>query len=92
VLDELDAPLDESNFNRFIKILKRVLEHSQFIIIAHNKPTVGMADVLYGVTMQDLPVILAPFRFSSKRSGDANIESGRPAMARDGESRPAETK
>ncbi|MFO1475566.1 MAG: chromosome segregation protein SMC [Verrucomicrobiota bacterium] len=53
VLDELDAPLDESNINRFIKILQRFLEHSQFIIITHNKRTIGIADVLYGVTMQE---------------------------------------
>jgi chromosome segregation protein len=53
VLDELDAPLDESNINRFIGILKRFLEHSQFIIITHNKRTIAMADVLYGVTMQE---------------------------------------
>ncbi len=53
VLDELDAPLDESNINRFIKVLQRFLEHSQFIIITHNKRTIGMADVLYGVTMQE---------------------------------------
>jgi chromosome segregation protein len=53
VLDELDAPLDESNINRFIKVLQRFLEHSQFIIITHNKRTISMADVLYGVTMQE---------------------------------------
>jgi chromosome segregation protein len=53
VLDELDAPLDESNVNRFVKILQRFLSHSQFIIITHNKRTIGMADVLYGVTMQE---------------------------------------
>lgn len=53
VLDELDAPLDESNINRFIKVLQRFLAHSQFIIITHNKRTIGMADVLYGVTMQE---------------------------------------
>jgi len=53
VLDELDAPLDESNINRFIKILQRFLDHSQFIIITHNKRTIGMADVLYGVTMEE---------------------------------------
>jgi chromosome segregation protein len=53
VLDELDAPLDESNINRFIRVLQRFLDHSQFIIITHNKRTIGMADVLYGVTMQE---------------------------------------
>ena len=53
VLDELDAPLDESNINRFIRVLQRFLSHSQFIIITHNKRTIGMADVLYGVTMQE---------------------------------------
>jgi chromosome segregation protein len=53
VLDELDAPLDESNVVRFVKILQRFLAHSQFIIITHNKRTIAMADVLYGVTMQE---------------------------------------
>ncbi|HEV8542247.1 MAG TPA: chromosome segregation protein SMC, partial [Verrucomicrobiae bacterium] len=53
VLDELDAPLDESNINRFIKILQRFLGQSQFIIITHNKRTIAMADVLYGVTMEE---------------------------------------
>jgi chromosome segregation protein len=53
VLDELDAPLDESNINRFIRVLQRFLVHSQFVIITHNKRTIGMADVLYGVTMEE---------------------------------------
>ena len=53
VLDELDAPLDESNINRFVRILQRFLANSQFVIITHNKRTIGMADVLYGVTMQE---------------------------------------
>ena len=53
VLDELDAPLDESNINRFVRILQRFISHSQFIIITHNKRTIGMADVLYGVTMEE---------------------------------------
>jgi chromosome segregation protein len=53
VLDELDAPLDESNINRFIRVLQRFIDHSQFIVITHNKRTIGMADVLYGVTMEE---------------------------------------
>src|SRR5256712_8387068 len=50
VLDELDAPLDESNINRFIRVLQRFLVHSQFMIITHIKRTIGMSDVPYSVT------------------------------------------
>jgi len=53
VLDELDAPLDESNINRFIRILQRFVTQSQFIIVSHNKRTIGMADALYGITMEE---------------------------------------
>ncbi len=53
ILDELDAPLDESNITRFSKVLRRFLARSQFIIVTHNKRTIGMADILYGITMQE---------------------------------------
>ena len=53
VLDEMDAPLDESNINRFIKILDRFVHQSQFVVITHNKRTIAQADVLYGVTMEE---------------------------------------
>jgi chromosome segregation protein len=49
----MDAPLDESNINRFIRVLERFVEQSQFIIITHNKRTIAKADVLYGVTMEE---------------------------------------
>ena len=53
VLDEIDAPLDESNINRFIRMLDRFVAQSQFVIITHNKRTIAKAAVLYGVTMQE---------------------------------------
>ncbi|MBA3961097.1 MAG: chromosome segregation protein SMC [Chthoniobacterales bacterium] len=53
ILDEMDAPLDESNINRFIKMLDRFVSQSQFIIITHNKRTIAKADILYGVTMEE---------------------------------------
>lgn len=56
VLDELDAPLDESNISRFLKMLENFIESSQFIIVTHNKRTMGRADVIYGVTMQEFGV------------------------------------
>jgi chromosome segregation protein len=53
ILDEMDAPLDESNINRFIRVLERFVRQSQFIIITHNKRTIAKADILYGVTMEE---------------------------------------
>jgi len=53
VLDEMDAPLDESNISRFIKLLDRFVQQSQFVVITHNKRTIARAEVLYGVTMEE---------------------------------------
>ena len=52
-LDEVDAPLDDVNLERFIDIVKEMTGLSQFMIITHNKRTMLAADVLYGVTMED---------------------------------------
>ena len=53
LLDELDAPLDESNIGRFTDLLKKFVGESQFIIITHNKRTVSAASAIYGVTMEE---------------------------------------
>jgi len=56
ILDEVDAALDESNIDRFNNLLHEFLENSQFVVITHNKRTMQCADILYGVTMEDLGV------------------------------------
>ena len=53
ILDEIDAPLDESNIMRFCRVLQEVLKLSQFVIITHNRMTIQLADVLYGITMEE---------------------------------------
>lgn len=53
IVDELDAPLDESNINRFTKMLKSFSGSTQFIVITHNKKSIKIADLLYGVTQTE---------------------------------------
>jgi len=73
VLDEMDAPLDESNINRFIKVLERFVSQSQFIIITHNKRTIAKADILYGVTMEERGVSkLVGMKMTAPRKVEAN--------------------
>ena len=56
ILDELDAPLDESNIGRFLGVLRDFLNQSQFVVITHNRKTIGAASVIYGVTMEETGV------------------------------------
>ena len=53
VLDEVDAPLDESNVGRFVAMLERFKPSTQFVVITHNPRTMEAADWLYGVTMEE---------------------------------------
>ncbi len=83
VLDELDAPLDESNILRFTTVLKRFLDHSQFVVITHNKRTIGMADILYGVTMQERGVSkIVSVRFNRDEGSPERVtETANPPLA-----------
>jgi len=53
VLDEVDAPLDDINVGRYCQLIKEMSDKTQFIIISHNKVTIGIAEHLLGVTMQE---------------------------------------
>jgi chromosome segregation protein len=75
ILDEMDAPLDESNINRFIKVLERFVSQSQFIIITHNKRTIAKADILYGVTMEERGVSkLVGMKLAADRGSDGQLK------------------
>jgi chromosome segregation protein len=52
LLDEVDAALDDANVGRFNSLITELAAHSQFLVITHNKRTIEVADVLYGVTME----------------------------------------
>jgi len=53
ILDEVDAPLDEANVGRFTKLIGEMSSQTQFIVVTHNRKTMEIAPVLYGVTMQE---------------------------------------
>ena len=53
VLDEVDAALDDSNVERFVRLIRDMSQETQFILVSHNKRTIEMADSLYGVTMEE---------------------------------------
>ena len=88
VLDELDAPLDESNIGRFLKVLDRFVEQSQFIIVTHNKRTMSRADVMYGVTMEEFGVskpVGMRLTSADTTKGSARGSASRAAQKLDGE-------
>ncbi|MFH1277337.1 MAG: chromosome segregation protein SMC [Candidatus Eisenbacteria bacterium] len=69
ILDELDAPLDDANVGRFLAMLQRFTDKTQFVVITHNRLTMEAADYLYGVTMEEAGVS----RAVSVRLGGATL-------------------
>ena len=69
ILDEVEAPLDESNIERFSRMVEQMSRHTQFILITHSKRTMEAARVMYGVTMQEPGVSkLVSVRFDALRA------------------------
>ena len=69
ILDEVDAPLDESNVGRFTELVKEMSDRTQFIVITHHKRTISSSPVLYGVTMQEPGVSkIVSVRFGEEQS------------------------
>src|SRR5262245_8490251 len=76
LLDEVDAPLDDANVERFLRMLRRFSDRTQFVVITHNKQTMEAANLLYGVTMQELGVSkLVSVRFGG--TPESNGTAGR---------------
>ena len=72
VLDEVDAPLDDANIDRFLSMVQEFTDESQFIIITHSKQTMARAHALYGVTMQERGVSqIVSVRFDQPRTAAA---------------------
>lgn len=67
ILDEVDAPLDDTNIERFTNALKQFVKNHQFIIITHNKRTMAIADILLGISMEEKGVTkVIPFEFNNQ--------------------------
>ena len=51
IFDEVDAPLDDTNIDKFNNIIRKFSDKSQFIVVSHNKRTISSTDIIYGITM-----------------------------------------
>jgi chromosome segregation protein len=77
ILDEVDAPLDDSNIGRYSDLLREFARTSQFIVITHNKGTMEAADILYGATMEEAGVS----KLIGMRLRDPDEREARPPVA-----------
>jgi len=80
ILDEVDAPLDEANVGRFTKLVSEMSAGTQFIVVTHNRKTMEMASVLYGVTMQEPGVSkLVSVRWDEPSAAQDRLPGGQAA-------------
>jgi len=77
ILDEVDAPLDDANIDRFVDLIREFSEKTQFIVITHNKRTMEACDSLYGVTMEEAGV--SKLVSVQLRDGDLHVDGERSA-------------
>ena len=63
VMDEVDAALDEANISRLRELLEELSEDTQFVLITHNRNTVQIADLIYGITIMLLLVLMVKMRY-----------------------------
>ena len=78
ILDEVDAPLDDANIDRFVLLLRKFSRNTQFIVVTHNKKTMEVADCLYGVTMEEPGVSkLVSVRWNAEPPLDSEPETSR---------------
>jgi len=76
ILDEVDAPLDETNVGRFTELIREMSKETQFIVITHSKKTMSMAPVMYGVTMQEPGVSrIVSVRFGLEQEGPQAVSA-----------------
>lgn len=76
ILDEIDAPLDDTNVERFLNVVKHFVDRCQFLIITHNKRTMAIGDVIFGVSMEEKGVSkLLSLEFAHKEVPEASLVS-----------------
>jgi chromosome segregation protein len=72
IMDEVDGPLDDANIGRFVNLLRRFSDETQFIVVTHNKRTMAASDMLYGVTQE----IRGISQLASVRLDEASVIAG----------------
>lgn len=81
ILDEVDAPLDDANIDRYLRLIRKFSENTQFLMITHNKKTMEAADTLYGVTMEEPAVSkVVSVRFAGEQRAPNPILEEAPAL------------